>query len=219
MKLAIYDFDGTYVSIQTLGKLYELWKEKHMNDAAVRKVWRRIVFRYVLYKLRLFGWNKLRFNPYTMKETANLFSSVEREKLDRFLSENHERLKVHVSDTMRKQLADDQKEGYHTVLLSGNLDLILKPFKEDGFDTIIGTDSMIEGRLRTSDEVEVVIGEGKAKAIKEALPGADLNRSKAYADNGYDIPILRIVGEPIAVNPDLALERHATRHGWKIIRT
>jgi len=219
MKLSIYDFDGTYVSIQTLGKLYELWKEKHMHDVAFRKVWRSIVFRYVLHKLHLFGWNKRRFNPYTMKQTATLFASVERERLDPFLMENHERLQAYISDTMRKQLIRDREEGYHTVLLSGNLDLILHPFKEDGFDTIIGTASMIEGRLRTFAEVEVVIGEGKEKAIREAFPDADFARSKAYADNGYDIPILKIVGEPIAVNPDRALERYAKSHEWKIIRT
>ncbi|MFP4177356.1 MAG: HAD family hydrolase [Acholeplasmataceae bacterium] len=219
MKLAIYDFDGTYVSIQTLGKLYELWKERRLNDEAYRKAWRKIVFRYILHKLRLFGWNKLRFNPYTMKQTANLFASVEYRELDRFLIDNYERLKAHVSATMKKQLARDRKEGYHTVLLSGNLDLILAPFKKDGFDTVIGTAAMSEGRLRSFDEVEVVIGTGKAEAIREAFPAADLAKSKAYADNGYDIPVLEIVGEPIAVDPDRALERHAERHGWRIIRT
>lgn len=47
---------------------------------------------------------------------------------------------------------------------------------------------------------------------------SDLGECIAYADSGDDIPLLRAVGRPIAVNPDRRLTREADRRGWEILR-
>lgn len=62
-------------------------------------------------------------------------------------------------------------------------------------------------------------GEGKAYAI-EAIArqrGYDLDRSYAYTDSAGDLPMLEIVGHPVAVNPDRDLERIALTRGWPIV--
>ena len=46
--------------------------------------------------------------------------------------------------------------------------------------------------------------------------GADLKRSYAYADSHSDLPLLRVVGNPVAVNPDVSLYRVAHRRRWPI---
>jgi HAD superfamily hydrolase (TIGR01490 family) len=62
--------------------------------------------------------------------------------------------------------------------------------------------------------------EGKAEAIRElaAGQGIDLSASYAYSDSESDLPMLRAVGHPVAVNPDRALERIARQEGWQIMR-
>jgi HAD superfamily hydrolase (TIGR01490 family) len=62
--------------------------------------------------------------------------------------------------------------------------------------------------------------EGKAEAIREiaARKGIDLAESYAYSDSESDLPMLRAVGHPVAVNPDAALERIARSEGWRIMR-
>jgi HAD superfamily hydrolase (TIGR01490 family) len=62
--------------------------------------------------------------------------------------------------------------------------------------------------------------EGKAEAIRElaAREGIDLARSYGYSDSESDLPMLRAVGHPVAVNPDSALERVAREEGWRIMR-
>ena len=62
--------------------------------------------------------------------------------------------------------------------------------------------------------------EGKAEAIRElaAAEGIDLAESYAYSDSESDLPMLRAVGHPVAVNPDAALERVARAEGWRIMR-
>jgi len=62
--------------------------------------------------------------------------------------------------------------------------------------------------------------EGKAQAIRELAEreGIDLSESFAYSDSESDLPMMRAVGHPVAVNPDRALEREAREHGWRIMR-
>ena len=62
--------------------------------------------------------------------------------------------------------------------------------------------------------------EGKAEAIRElaAERGIDLAESYAYSDSESDLPMLRAVGHPVAVNPDAELERIARAEGWRIMR-
>ncbi|HLM25744.1 MAG TPA: HAD family hydrolase [Thermoleophilaceae bacterium] len=62
--------------------------------------------------------------------------------------------------------------------------------------------------------------EGKAAAIRELAEqqGIDLAASYAYSDSESDLPMLRAVGNPVAVNPDRALEEVARAEGWRIMR-
>jgi HAD superfamily hydrolase (TIGR01490 family) len=62
--------------------------------------------------------------------------------------------------------------------------------------------------------------EGKAEAIRELAEreGIDLAESYAYSDSESDLPMLRVVGHPVAVNPDPALQRIAREEGWRIMR-
>jgi HAD superfamily hydrolase (TIGR01490 family) len=62
--------------------------------------------------------------------------------------------------------------------------------------------------------------EGKAEAIRELAQreGIDLAESYAYSDSESDLPMLRAVGHPVAVNPDGALEKIARAEGWRIMR-
>jgi HAD superfamily hydrolase (TIGR01490 family) len=62
--------------------------------------------------------------------------------------------------------------------------------------------------------------EGKAEAIRELAEreGIDLAASWAYSDSESDLPMLRLVGHPVAVNPDAQLGRIAREEGWEVLR-
>src|SRR3954469_2940333 len=62
--------------------------------------------------------------------------------------------------------------------------------------------------------------EGKAQATRELAEreGIDLSASWAYSDSESDLPMLRAVGHPVAVNPDAELGRVAREAGWEILR-
>jgi HAD superfamily hydrolase (TIGR01490 family) len=62
--------------------------------------------------------------------------------------------------------------------------------------------------------------EGKAQAIRELAEreSIDLSASWAYSDSESDLPMLRLVGHPVAVNPDAELARVARAEGWEVMR-
>jgi HAD superfamily hydrolase (TIGR01490 family) len=67
---------------------------------------------------------------------------------------------------------------------------------------------------------EFVYRAGKARAIRALADreGIDLAASYAYSDSESDMPMLRVVGHPVAVNPDAELLRIAREEGWDVVR-
>jgi HAD superfamily hydrolase (TIGR01490 family) len=65
-----------------------------------------------------------------------------------------------------------------------------------------------------------VYGREKAVAIERLAEreGLDLERSYAYSDSASDLPMLQVVGHPVAVNPDSALAAAAREQGWEVLR-
>jgi HAD superfamily hydrolase (TIGR01490 family) len=89
------------------------------------------------------------------------------------------------------------------------------------FDGAVGTRSaVVDGAYTGRLEGPFIYREGKAEAIRElaAREGIDLAESWAYSDSESDMPMLRVVGNPVAVNPDAALLRTAREEGWEVMR-
>lgn len=90
-----------------------------------------------------------------------------------------------------------------------------------GFDGGIGSRSeVVDGRYTGRPGGPFSYREGKAQNMRElaAREGIDLASSYAYSDSESDLPMLRAVGHPVAVNPDSELARVAAQEGWEIMR-
>jgi len=64
--------------------------------------------------------------------------------------------------------------------------------------------------------------EGKIARVEAWLAGLghgweSFGRSWFYSDSLNDLPLLGKVSDPVAVDPDPTLERHARESGWPII--
>jgi HAD superfamily hydrolase (TIGR01490 family) len=89
------------------------------------------------------------------------------------------------------------------------------------FDGGIGARSEVRDGVYTGrPEGPFTYREGKAEAMREVASreGIELSESWAYSDSESDLPMLRAVGHPVAVNPDAELARVAREQGWEIMR-
>ena len=64
--------------------------------------------------------------------------------------------------------------------------------------------------------------EGKVTRVEQWLAGmgktlADFEHSYFYSDSLNDLPLLNVVTDPVAVNPDATLREHAATQGWPIL--
>jgi HAD superfamily hydrolase (TIGR01490 family) len=88
------------------------------------------------------------------------------------------------------------------------------------FDGAVGSVSeVVDGHYTGRPGGPFTYREGKAAAIRElaARERIDLAASWAYSDSESDLPMLRLVGHPVAVNPDAELERVARAEGWDVM--
>jgi HAD superfamily hydrolase (TIGR01490 family) len=65
---------------------------------------------------------------------------------------------------------------------------------------------------------DLLHGAAKAEAVRALAEseGLELDRCAAYSDSFNDLPMLTLVGEPCAINPDSRLRDHARANGWRV---
>jgi HAD superfamily hydrolase (TIGR01490 family) len=90
------------------------------------------------------------------------------------------------------------------------------------FDGAIGSQfsEVVDGVYTGRPGALFAYGGDKARAIEQLAEreGLDLSGSYAYSDSASDLPMLRVVGHPVAVNPDATLAKEAREKGWEILR-
>jgi HAD superfamily hydrolase (TIGR01490 family) len=123
---------------------------------------------------------------------------------------------------MLKEVREHQDDGRRCFIVSAAsqemVDVLASVLAMDG---AIGTRSEIRDGVYTGRLAgPFVYGQGKADAMRAfaAQEGIDLSESWAYSDSASDLPMLRAVGHPVAVNPDAELEKVARGEGWEILR-
>jgi HAD superfamily hydrolase (TIGR01490 family) len=90
------------------------------------------------------------------------------------------------------------------------------------FDGAVGSQfsEVVDGVYTGRPAGLFVYGSEKARAIEQLAErdGLDLTSSYAYSDSASDLPMLRLVGHPVAVNPDKALAKAAREERWEVLR-
>lgn len=118
-----------------------------------------------------------------------------------------------------RELIDAHRaKGHHIIIISASAKILVEPIAQElGVDTVVATEMAIENGKLTGEITRYLKGEAKAEAVRQfaADHNFDLDASFAYSDSATDIPMLELVGNPVAVNPDRALKKHALANGWQ----
>ena len=118
-----------------------------------------------------------------------------------------------------RELIDAHRaKGHHVIIISASAKILVEPIAQElGVDTVVATEMAIENGKLTGEITRYLKGDAKAEAVHQfaAEHGFDLDNSYAYSDSATDIPMLELVGNPVAVNPDRALKKHALANGWQ----
>ena len=119
-------------------------------------------------------------------------------------------------------IAQHRAEGRRVVLATTTPRHLIAPLAERlGFDDVVATTyaESDEGLFTGGIEGPFVWSRGKLEAVRAYAREHDISlaQSHAYSDSIYDLPLLRAVGHPAAVNPDPRLTAYALVRRWPIM--
>jgi HAD superfamily hydrolase (TIGR01490 family) len=132
----------------------------------------------------------------------------------------HDLILPHVYAEARALLTEHRTAGQDVVIVSTAGQEMVAPI-----GALLGASSVIATRMEVADgrytgQVEFyAYGEAKAEQVRvlAAERGYSLPHCYAYSDSVTDLPMLEVVGNPRAVNPDRALRRIAHQRGWPVL--
>ncbi|HUG07757.1 MAG TPA: HAD-IB family hydrolase [Acidimicrobiia bacterium] len=131
------------------------------------------------------------------------------------------KLATRVRPESRKLVAMHHETGRDTWIVSASPHAIVEPLATSlGMTGAIGTEGEVrDGRFTGRLGGPFIYGPGKAEAIEKLASdrGYDLALSYAYSDSISDLPMMELVGHPVAVNPDSDLASIAHDRGWPVV--
>ena len=120
-----------------------------------------------------------------------------------------------------RRIREHKRAGHRVLLLTGALDVVVEPLAELLEVEVDCAKVLIkDGRMTGDLESPPPAGEARGMLLEEyaAKNNIVLAESFSYADSLSDLPMLELVGTPVAVNPDARLSQVAGQRGWRIER-
>lgn len=213
---AFYDLEGTLVSTNLVHTLaYYAKRQQGLWQTAKKSVG-------TLARLPLFGVAEL--------YSRNVFNEVFFKSYEGF---SHDRLRYFSDELFEEVLrpaiypgtpdliAAGKKIGQRQVVITGALDFTIERLMDHlGIDDYKANHMEFVNGYSTGRIIPPVMASAtKATWIREYAERENVNLSDSYAysDSISDLPMLSIVGHPVAVNPDMRLRQTATQHDWPIL--
>jgi HAD superfamily hydrolase (TIGR01490 family) len=213
---AFYDLEGTLVStnlVHTLGfyaqRQQGLWQTLKMSAGTVAK-------------LPFFGLTDLYSRNVFNEVFFRSYKGLSEDRL-RFFSEElfEEVLKPAVFPGTFELIKTSKKIGQRQIVLTGALDFTVARLMEylEIDDFVANRLEFVNGYATGRILPPVMASATKAKWMREYAERENINLSESYSysDSISDLPMLSIVGHPVAVNPDFRLKQTAAQHDWAIL--
>jgi HAD superfamily hydrolase (TIGR01490 family) len=113
--------------------------------------------------------------------------------------------------------------GDNCLIMSATNAFITRPIADElGVHELLATELAMEGEHYTGDIAGVpCFQEGKVIRLRQWLELRNdeykIQESVFYSDSFNDLPLLKAVKVPVAVDPDAQLMEHAQKNGWRVI--
>lgn len=177
------------------------------------------------------GWEHLRYRlrgttdertAEVLKVARELIRGLPSKTIDRMGPEVMAAILPRVFPQMLEEVYAHQDAGRPTFIVSAAGNGVVEQLAHVlGMDGGIGTRYEVDGEGNYTGRLDgpFVYGDGKVTAMEEFADRheIELAESYAYSDSLSDLPMLRAVGNPVAVNPDPPLTAIAREEGWQTL--
>jgi len=212
--LALFDVEGVVLDATVVH--FYAWLRGGTMPSLDRALWMATL------GARVGGWMSLdrrsrsSFNRAFYREYRGLPADELRERASKALSEF---ILPRVHHAAVRRIRAHRSRGDRVILVTGALDFLVQPLEHLADELVAAR--LVERRGAFTGELAEppLSADGRASlaARLAAEHGVDLADCHAYGDSISDLPLLELVGHPVAVNPDFRLAREARRRGWGVV--
>ncbi|MGB7859965.1 MAG: HAD family hydrolase [Acidimicrobiia bacterium] len=212
---AFFDLDRTLISGASLYPLgVQAWREGLASNSDVAK-WATSALAFII-----FG-DKDGDSSDDMRNVLSQIAGASVSSMDALGAAVLPHLTNKVRPEARKLIHLHHEAGRDTWIVSASPQKIVEPLAAVlGMTGAIGTRGEIIDDYYTGElDGPFVYGPGKAEAIEKLASDRnyELALCYSYSDSISDLPMLDVVGHPVAVNPDSELYSVARERGWPIV--
>lgn len=214
MTLAIFDLDETLIATDSDHEWGQYVCDRGLVDVEEHRA-RNDEF-YEQYKA-----GRLDIDEY-LAFACSVLIRYSMEELHRFRSDFVAERITPVMLEKAQALVDEHKSSGDVVMvITSTIEFVTRPIVDAfGIETLIAPDPEIVGNRYTGNIVGVPsFAEGKVTRLKSWMTenNQSLKGSHFYSDSHNDLPLLRLVDNPVAVDPDPILLAEANEKQWRVI--
>jgi len=214
VRIAFFDLDKTILSVNS----GVLWVRR---EVALGHLSKRQALRAMAWLARYhFGFASAEaMVEEAVSHVVGTSSASFKERTERFF---HEEVRHTYRPGARQAIEQHRREGRRLVMLTSSSHYLAELVANElRFDGVLCNRLEVNGDGTHTGKVVggVCFGPGKlphAQAEADRV-GVPLRDSTFYTDSYSDLSVLEAVSEPVAVNPDPRLRRHAHKRGWLIV--
>ncbi|MFT5706790.1 MAG: HAD superfamily hydrolase (TIGR01490 family) [Oceanospirillaceae bacterium] len=214
MSLKIFDLDGTLIECDSSSQFCQFCVEKGLvEDPDYLLKERQVMQSYSAQKMQIEEYIKLQVQPLlslTVTQVAVLSDEFVKSRAANYIYQQGKEL-----------IQSFVKRGDRVVIVSATAEFIVKAIaKELGVKDVIAIQIESDGEKYTQNVLGTAsYREGKVTRLQQWLTSEnlDLIDSYFYSDSINDLPLLELVDNPIATNPDDQLKAHAKQRAWPIL--
>lgn len=215
-KLAVFDIDGTIFRSSLVIELSHALVDAKIFPSSARKEISKEYIAWLDRKGSYEAYIDKVVKIYARHITGQSYAKVKR-VAQTVIAKQKDRVYRFTRDLIKKL----KHQKYFLVAISGSPSYIVEKYaRAIGFNLFFGTELEIISGKFTGRVASLDSAYNKSKIVKSLVknyPSINLKQSLAVGDTDSDVPMLKLVGRPIAFNPNLQLAKTAKKYRWQIV--
>ena len=217
MNLAIFDLDNTLLNGDSDYNWSLFLIKKGILDQSIYEQKNEEFFKdYQTGSLDIDAYAEFQFKP--LRENERLFLNDLRDEYVATV------IRPMITKKAKDLVNEHRSQGDQLLIITATNSFITKPIAAlFGIEELIGTDlEEINNQFTGKIKGVASFQEGKVTRLNEWLDEkhltlAQFDKTFFYSDSKNDLPLLKIVSHPVAVNPDATLNAEAKKNNWPIM--
>ena len=217
MNLAIFDLDNTLHNGDSDYNWSLFLIKKGILDQSIYEQQNEEFFKdYQTGSLDIDAYAEFQFKP--LRENERFFLNDLRDEYVATI------IRPMITEKAKDLVNEHRSQGDQLLIITATNSFITKPIAAlFGIEELIGTDlEEINNQFTGKIKGVASFQEGKVTRLNQWLDEkhltlAQFDKTFFYSDSKNDLPLLRIVSHPVAVNPDATLNTEAKKNNWPIM--